>query len=47
MKKKKKLNKTQQRLLALAEADPLGKIYLDMKVDLAVKQIRTLLASDK
>ncbi len=25
----------------------LGKIYLDMKVDLAIKQIRTLLASDK
>jgi creatinine amidohydrolase len=25
----------------------LGKIYLDLKVDLAVKQIRTLLASDK
>jgi creatinine amidohydrolase len=25
----------------------LGKVYLDLKVDLAVKQIRTLLASDK
>jgi hypothetical protein len=25
----------------------LGKIYLDLKVDLAVKQIRTLLAADK